>query len=414
MHLTDTIVIGGGQAGLAASYHLAAHDHHHVVLERGRVGQRWRAGVWDSLRMLSPNWLNTLPGWGCHGADRDGYASAAEFTANLAAYADSFNAPVIEEAGVQGLRLVRIRFEVTTPVGSWRAANVVIATGWCDLPLVPDLARDLDARMHQVTPNEYWNPASMPAGGVLAVGASATGVALAHELSAAGRSVTLAVGRHRRLPRIYRGRDIFWWLLRLGLFDTTIDAVSDSARAPFEPSFQVAGRPDRRTVDLASLQSNGVRLVGRVSAADGNQVRLSRDLPDLLADADRRLRRLLAAVDAHIDAAGNGRDHPPSSSFARVAVPSKVESLDLRRAGIRTVVWATGHRRAYPWLDAPVLDERGEIRQRHGLTPIPGMYVLGHRFQHYRSSNWVCGVGRDATHVTDHILARQQCRSPRV
>ena len=414
MHLTDTIVIGGGQAGLAASYHLAAHDHHHVVLEWGRVGQRWRSGVWDSLRMLSPNWLNTLPGRGFHGADRDGYASAAEFAANLAGYAASFGAPVVEGAGVQDLRLVRERFEVTTPVGSWRAANVLIATGWCDLPLVPDLARDLDARMHQVTPNEYRNPASMPAGGVLVVGASATGVQLAHELSAAGRSVTLAVGRHRRLPRIYRGRDIFWWLLRLGLFDTTIETVRDSGRAPFEPSFQVAGRPDRHTVDLASLQSDGVRLVGRVSAADGNRARLSSDLPDLLADADRRLHRLLAAVDAHIDAAGDGRDHPPSPPSGRMAVPTKVETLDLRLAGIRTVVWATGHRRAYPWLDVPVLDERGEIRQRHGVTPIPGMSVLGHRFQHYRSSNWVCGVGRDAAHVTDHILARRQCRSPRV
>ena len=414
MHLTDTIVIGGGQAGLAASYHLAAHDHHHVVLERGRVGQGWRSGVWDSLRRLSPNWLNTLPGWGFHGADRDGYGSAAEFAANLAGYAASFGAPVVEGAGVQDLRLVGERFEVTTPVGSWRAANVVIATGWCDLPLVPDLARDLDARMHQVTPNESWNPASMPAGGVLVVGASATGVQLAHELSAAGRSVTLAVGRHRRLPRIYRGRDIFWWLLRLGLFDTTIETVRDSGQAPFEPSFQVAGRPDRHTVDLASLQSDGVRLVGRVSAADGNRVRLSSDLPGLLADADRRLHRLLAAVDAHIDAAGNGRDHPPSPPFARMAVPSKVETLDLRLAGIRTVVWATGHRRAHPWLDVPVLDERGEIQQRHGVTPIPGMYVLGHRFQHYRSSNCVSGVGRDAAQVTDHILTRRQCRSPRV
>ena len=414
MHLTDTIVIGGGQAGLAASYHLAAHDHHHVVLERGRLGQRWRSGVWDSLRMLSPNWLNNLPGRGFHGADRDGYASAAEFASNLAGYAASLGAPVVEGAGVKDLRLVPGRFEVTTPVGSWRAANVLIATSWCDLPLAPDLARDLDARMHQVTPNEYWNPASMPAGGVLAVGASATGVALAHELSAAGRSVTLAVGRHRRLPRIYRGRDIFWWLLRLGLFDTTIETVRDSGRAPFSPSLQVAGGPDRHRVDLASLQSDGVRLVGRVSAADGNRVRLSSDLPDLCADADRRLHWLLAAVDAHIDAAGNGRDHPPSPPFARMAVPSNVATLDLRLAGIRTVVWATGHRRAYPWLDVPVLDQRGEIRQRHRVTPIPGMYVLGHRFQHYRSSNWVCGVGHDAAHVTDLILARRPCRSPRV
>ena len=414
MQVTDTIVIGGGQAGLAASYHLTAHGHHHVVLERGRVGQRWRTGVWDSLRMLSPNWINALPGWGYHGTDPDGYAPAVDFAANLDGYAASFGAPVIEGAAAQNLRPVRERFEVTTPVGSWRARHVIIATGWCDLPLVPDLARNLDAHIHQVTANEYRNPHSLPAGGVLVVGASATGVQLADELHGAGRPVTLAIGRHRRMPRLYRSKDIFWWLQRLGMLDTTIDAVHDPGQAPFEPSLQVSGRPDQRTVDLATLQSEGVRLLGRVTAADGHRIRLSSDLPTLLGDVDRRLRRFLCAIDAHIEAVGNEDDLPPAAPYAQVALPRRREELDLRRAGIRTVIWATGHRRVYPWLDAPVLDARGEIRQQHGVTPIPGMYILGQRFQHYRSSSWVCGVGRDAAHVTDHILSKRLCRSHHV
>jgi putative flavoprotein involved in K+ transport len=299
------------------------------------------------------------------------------------------------------------QFEVATGRAAWLATSVVIATGWCDRPAVPAAAHALPADIHQIVPGEYRNPGSLPGGGVLVVGASATGVQLADELRAAGRDVTIAVGRHTRMPRNYRGMDIYWWLDRLGVLDTTIDEMPDRLRARHEPSAQLVGRPDRRRLDLATLQADGVHLAGRVLAIDGHRVRLAADLAATLAAADQRMRRLLRRIDRHIEAHGLRHEMPAADSIPAVALTRDVRDLDLGAAGIGTVVWATGYRRSYPWLRLPVLDRSGEIRQRRGRTPEPGLYVLGLRFQHYRSSNFIGGVGRDAAFVADHTVRGQ-------
>jgi len=402
LHTTGTVVIGAGQAGLAASRHLADRGHDHVVLERARVGQRW-LGMWDSLRLLTPNWMNNLPGRPYRGPDPDGFAAAATVTRDLADYARSFGAPVVVNAAVTGLSRQGNGFEVVTDGAVWRAAQVVLATGWCDRPAIPAAAEGLPASVHQLAPDGYRNPDSVPPGGVLVVGASATGVQLADELRAAGRDVTIAVGGHTRVPRTYRGMDIYWWLDRLGALDRTIDQLPDPARARHEPSAQLVGSPGRRTLDLTTLQADGVRLVGRVLAADGHRVRLAADLPATTLAADVRMRRLLGRIDRHVDECGlraevGEPDHPRTIAPARIVL-----DLDLRAAGIGTVLWATGHRRAYPWLHLPVLDAHGEIRQRRGRTPVPGLYVLGQRFQYRRDSNFIGGVGRDAATIADHI-----------
>jgi putative flavoprotein involved in K+ transport len=408
MRTADTVIIGAGQAGLAASRCLTDHGHDHVVLESGRIGQRWRSGTWDSLHLLTPNWLNALPGRPYRGTDPDGFVSAAAFTDHLADYARSFDAPVEERAGVRRLHRRNGRLELVTDDEVWRAGNVVIATGWCDQPAIPTMASALAADLHQVTPSGYRNPDALPPGGVLVVGASATGVQLADELAAAGRDVTLAVGGHTRLPRRYRGMDIYWWLARIGHLDRTIDEMPDRSRARREPSAQLVGTPAHRTLDLTTLQADGVRLVGRATAADGHRVRLAPDLPATVAAAEARMRRLLGGIDEHIDA--NGLRHEmlepqPTPALARSDV---VTELDLRAAGVRTIVWATGHRRSYPWLRLPgLLEQHGEIRQCRGHTPMPGLYVLGQRFQHRRSSNLIGGVGRDAAVVADHIVGRR-------
>jgi putative flavoprotein involved in K+ transport len=271
---------------------------------------------------------------------------------------------------------------------------------------VPAAARALPTDIHQVVPGAYRNPGSLPDGGVLVVGASATGAQLADELRAAGRDVTIAVGRHTRMPRNYRGMDIYWWLDRLGLLDTTIDEMPDRLLARHEPPAQVVGRPDHRRLDLATLQADGVRLAGRVLAIDGHRVRLATDLPATVAAADQRMRQLLRRIDQHIEASGLGHEMPAADRPPAVAPARAVGDLDLRAAGIGTVVWATGYRRCYPWLRLPVLDPSGEIRQHRGRTPVPGLYVLGQRFQHYRSSNFIGGVGRDSAFVADHIAGR--------
>jgi putative flavoprotein involved in K+ transport len=413
---TDTVVIGAGQAGLAASRCLSDRSVDHVVLERGHVAERWRSERWDSLRLLTPNWMTHLPGWSYTGPDPHGYMTAGEVVRFFEAYAATADAPVHGDSAVVGLRHGGTddgtAFTVETTADSWRCRNVVVATGWCDRPAVPAMASGLDAGIAQVSPSRYRNPGSLPDGGVLVVGASATGVQLADELATAGRHVVLAVGSHSRLPRSYRGMDIFWWLQRIGSLDRTIDDVPDPVAARTEPSLQLVGRPGHRTLDLRSLQAGGVRLAGRLRGLDGTRATFAPDLSRTIACADARMRRVLRDVDAHIDATGLTAevldpDAPPSVTVAAGAVDDR---LDLGDAGITSVVWATGYRRAYPWLHVPVLGDDGEIRQRRGVTPVPGLYVLGQRFQHFRSSNFIEGVGRDAEFVADHLVRRPRPR----
>ncbi len=403
MPTIDTIVVGAGQAGLAASRCLTARGRDHVVLERGRLGERWHSDTWDSLHLLTPNWMNTLPDWAYRGGDPDGFMSAAEFAAHLADYARSFAAPVEGDTRVDAVRRNGDGFVVDTDRGRYRAADVIVATGWCDQPAIPAVAHGLDAGVVQIAPHAYRRPGELPPGGVLVVGASATGVQLADELRRSGRDVALAVGAHTRVPRHYRGIDIFWWLGRIGLLDRTIDQMPDAARARREPSLQLVGGPVHRSLDLTTLQATGVRLVGRVAAVDGARVRLADDLARTVADAHRGAARLLAAIDCHIDEQGLQDEFLDPEPLAKVPLEPAVEELDLRSEGITSIVWATGHRRNYDWLQVPVLDASGEIRQRRGVTPVPGLYVLGQRFQYRRSSNFIGGVGRDATFVADHI-----------
>lgn len=406
MSTIDTLIIGGGQAGLATSRWLTAHGLDHVVLERGRVGERWRGEVWDSLHLLTPNWSNNLPGWACAPHDPHGFLPAARFAEHLADYARSFDAPVQASCLVERVRRAPGGgFEVVTDGGTWHAQQVVLATGWCDEPAVPELAQGIDPDVLQLAPRDYRNPQTLPDGGVLVVGASATGVQLADELRAAGRDVTIAVGRHSRMPRNYRGMDIFWWLDRLGTLDRTLDELPDRHAARTEPSLQLVGRPDGRSLDLATLQAAGVRLAGRLVGADGRRLRFAADLPNTVGAADARLRRVVASIDAYIDRHGLAAEMLAPEPFPSAQVEGAIERIDLRAEGIGTVIWATGHRRPYRWLQIPVLDEHGEIRQRQGVTPVPGLYVVGQRFQHWRRSNFIGGVGRDAALVARHIAA---------
>jgi putative flavoprotein involved in K+ transport len=407
-----TVVIGAGQAGLAASRCLSARGIEHVLLERGRVAERWRSERWDSLRLLTPNWMSRLPEWSYMGPDPHGYMTAAEVTSYLQAYADTSGAPVVEDSPVTRLEHVDDgRLSVETSTTRWLASNVVIATGWCDLPAIPAVARRLRPAVTSVTPSSYRNPGSLPAGAVLVVGASATGVQLADELVRSGRDVTLAVGRHTRLPRRYRGMDIWWWLDRIGSLDRTIDELPDPVAATREPSVQLVGRPDHTDVDLPALVARGVRLAGRVVDVDGDDIRFANDLGTTVAAADARMRRTLGQIDAHIDAAGLATEVlDPEPRGAVVATDAPV-AVNLRRRGVGAVVWATGFRRTYPWLDLPILDEHGEIRQRRGVTPVEGVYVLGQRFQFRRRSNFLDGVGLDAELVADHLANRDRARS---
>ncbi|MGK7867962.1 NAD(P)-binding domain-containing protein [Falsiroseomonas sp. E2-1-a20] len=400
MRSIDVAILGAGQAGLAMSQVLGRRGIGHVVLERGRIGERWRSERWDSLRLLTPNWLNRLPGQPWQGADPDGFLTMAELADWLETYARQGAAPVQAGTMVRSVRRFGSGYLVETSRGAWMAGAVVIATGHCDRPFVPGCARDLPAGVDQVTPTAYRNPASLPAGGVLVVGASASGVQIAEELRRAGRDVTLSVGSHTRLPRRFRGRDILWWMDRAGVLTDRAEAVGDLRRALAQPSLQLVGHPDGRTLDLGVLARIGVRLAGRSLGIEAGVLRLAADLPETTGAAQHRLDRLLARLDPVADAEGA----PPEAWPAPLPpLPSGPQRLDFAAERIGTVVWATGFRRDYAWLRVPVLDADGEIRHRGGITPAAGLFVLGLRFLRHRSSSFIGGVGRDAEALADPI-----------
>jgi putative flavoprotein involved in K+ transport len=324
----------------------------------------------------------------------------------LERYARSFAAPVEQGTTVLSVAAVDGGHRVVTDKDTWEAPSVVIATGHCDTPLVPRFAAALADDVVQLVPSRYRHPDQLPPGGVLVVGASASGVQIADEIHASGRPVTLAVGRHTRLPRVYRGRDILWWFDAMGIFDESIGDVYDPAVSLSQPSLQLVGRADRATLDLPALRSRGVRLAGRATGADGRRVFFADDLVAYTVAADARLARLIQRIDIFAGRTGLDREVGPAEPFRPFLWPDAGPAeIDLRAEGIRTVVWATGFRRLYPWLQVPVLDARGEIRHDGGVTPFPGLYVIGLYFLRRRKSSFIDGVGRDAMELATHLAA---------
>ena len=407
MHHIDTVVIGAGHAGLAVSRLLTAAGHEHVVLDRGRVAERWRSERWDSLHLLTPNWMTRLPGFSYRGPDPDGHLPAHRLVRHLETYAASFRAPVLTDTGVRQVARSGDGYRVDTDRGGWTARSVVIATGPGEQPHLPDSPWRPDPGVHVLPASRYRNPQLLPPGGVLVVGASSSGVQVADELARAGREVVVAVGRHTRVPRSYRGMDLFWWLERTGRLARTIDEVADVAAARREPSLQLVGRgtPGQlpADLDLATLQARGVRLTGRVAGIEGTAVRLQDDLGHSVGDAERRLERLLDSVDRHIDEHGLTAEVWPARRPRPVPIPRAPTRVDLRGDGIGTVLLATGHRPHHPWLRVPVTAADGSISQYRGVTPAPGLYVVGQRFQHRRDSSFLDGARHDAAAVVGHL-----------
>lgn len=405
MRTIDTIIIGGGQAGLALSRSLTDRGVAHVIFERGRIGERWRNERWESLRLLTPRWQSRLPGFRYTGDDPDGYMSSGEVVDYLESYASSFAAPVHEGVSVTRVVPHPDGFEVFTDAGAWRSRAVVIATGDCQMPAVPALAADLDPSLHQTDPTRYRNPDQLPTGGVLVVGASATGLQLAHEIHASGRPVTLSVSRHTRLPRTYRGRDILAWLDEMDVLSERAEDVRDLPSSRAQPSLQLVGTPGRRTLDLRTAQTLGIRLVGRTRSANGGLVRFDDNLTEDIVAADLKLVRLRRKIDEHIAASAWADLTPGPPPIDMIDVPEAPDSLDLGPEGIETVLWATGYRRSYPWLDVPVLDDSGEVLHDGGVTEWPGLYVMGLRFLRRRNSSFIDGQALDAEEIADHLLA---------
>lgn len=401
MH-TTSVVIGAGHAGLAMSHRLTERSIDHVVLERGEVANSWRTERWDSLRLLTPNWQSRLPGMRYDGNDPDGYMTMPEVAGFITDYATVIDAPIQTSTLVTRLSATHSGYEVVTDRGTWTCPTVVIASGAANVATVPALAHGVPDSIAMHTSMTYRSPDDLDDRGVLVVGASATGIQLSDEIHRSGRPVTIAVGEHVRLPRRHRGRDIFWWMEASGILDQRYDEVDDLIRARHLPSPQLIGSRAHRTLDLNTLADEGVRIVGRLVAVADGVAQFSGALANVCALADLKMKRLLDNFD--LWARENRHDCIEAPQpFEAARPPTKpVLDIDLRSGEIGTIVWATGYRPDYNWLDLPVLDRKGQIRHDGGvITGAPGSYLLGTNLLRRRRSSYINGAEAD----TDDLCA---------
>jgi putative flavoprotein involved in K+ transport len=402
-HVT-TVVIGAGHAGLATSRCLSERSIDHVVLERGEVANSWRHERWDSLRLLTPRWQSRLPGYQYAGDDPDGFMTTGEVVEFVSRFAVVSAAPVRTHTTVTSVKPIDDGYHVSTQNGDIRCRSVVLASGACNVASVPALREAVPATIPSFTPLDYRNPTQLPEGGVLIVGASATGVQLAHEIQRSGRPVTLSVGEHVRLPRIYRGRDVLWWMEASGVWNQRYDEIEDLTRARALPSPQLVGTPERMTLDLNTLSAAGVEIVGRLAAVRDGRALFSGGLRNQFALADLKMDRLLDTFDEWARGRGREADVGAPERFEPSRAPASSRlSLDLTSGEIRSIIWATGFRPDYSWLDVPVVDRKGHLRHDGGVVDAPGLYAMGLPVLRRRKSTFIHGAEDDARDVVEHL-----------
>ncbi len=406
----DTVVVGGGQAGLSTSAHLGARGIDHVVFEKHRIGHAWRHQRWDAFCLVTPNWQCQLPGFPYAGPDPKGFMPRDEIVAYVEAFAAHIEAPVREGIGVS--RVGRDRsgvFRVDTEAGSVTADAVVMAISAYHAPNLPGMAARLASEIHQIHSSQYRNPEALPEGGVVVVGSGQSGCQIAEDLHLAGRQVHLVVGSAPRCPRVYRGRDAVEWLSDLGQYDIPVDRHPKGDAVRKQANHYLTGRDGGRDIDLRRFAREGMQLHGRLRGIDGTRLRFGDDLKQNLDNADAVYNGICALIDRHIAEAGI--DAPPGELYAPVWRPDAMpDRLDLEAAGVTSVVWATGFRSDWSLVDLPLCDEAGYPRHQRGITPIDGLYVVGMPWLHTWGSGRFLNVGRDARHIAEHIQDRMAVR----
>lgn len=401
----DTLVIGGGQAGLAASEHLTNSNVPHLVIERKRIAERWRSERWDSLVANGPAWHDRFPNMTFEDTAPDGFAGKDSIVGYFEAYAKQINAPI--RCGVEVITLSRkpdgSGFIAETSHGRIEAKNVVAATGPFQKPVIPPVVPK-DCGITQIHSASYRNPVELPEGGVLVIGAGSSGVQIADELARSGRKVHLAVGPHNRPPRRYRGKDFVWWLGALGLWNMeTPDPSTEHV------TIAVSGARGGHTVDFRDLAAQGITLVGRAQSYGNGIMHFAPDLAKNIAMGDADYLSVLDAADAYIER--EGLDLPDEPEARRIGaepdcVSNPILDLDLARAGITTIIWATGYALDFGWLNLDVMDERGRPAHQRGVSAVPGFYFLGLAWLSRRASPFIWGVWHDARYIAEHIAAQ--------
>ncbi|MCY4051805.1 MAG: NAD(P)-binding domain-containing protein [Gammaproteobacteria bacterium] len=412
MRTIDCVIVGAGHSGLAASYFLQESGIEHIILERGEIAHSWKNERWDSMRLLTPNHQVRLPGFRYSGDNPDGYLTVAETVKFIEEYAQFINAPVLCNQEVLSVDSNPLGFSIVTNNDEYITPSLVVASGACNLPSFPPCAEKLPESIPSIHPLEYRNPEQLPPGKVLVVGASATGVQLAHEIHTSGKPVILSVAEHVRLPRVYRSKDILWLMETVGILDERYDEIDDLVRARSIPSPQLMGTPDRKTIDLNTLSDMGVQIRGQLMEIRGNEVLFSGSLKNHCELADLKMNRLLKTIDEWINEKGLEAKFDEPERFAETRVEkSPPLTLDLQKENIQSVIWATGFAPDYRWLNLPILDRKGRIRHQAGVAAWPGLYLLGATFMTRRKSTYIHGAEDDAREVCEHLTAYLRKRS---
>lgn len=399
---TDTLVVGGGQAGLAMSEHLSKNEIPHIVLESHRIAERWRTGRWDSLVANGPAWHDRFPGMTFPNIDGDDFATKEEVAAYFEAYSQQIDAPIRCGVRVESVEanIGRSGFRVQTSSGVIEAKNVVAATGPFQTPVIPKVVPDLQG-LTQIHSCDYRNPEQMPQGAVLVVGAGSSGTQIAEELMRSGKKVYLSVGPHDRPPRSYRGHDFVWWLGVLGKWDAPASDPNSE-----HVTIAVSGARGGNTVDFRHLSSQGMTLVGLTEGFNNGKLSFKQDLADNVRRGDENYLSLLDEADAYI--ARNGIDLPLEPDARLIApdpdcISNPILEMDLNEAGITSIIWATGYSSDYSWLKVDAVDENGRPKHQRGISSEPGIYFIGLPLQTGRGSSFIWGVWYDAKFLADHI-----------
>jgi len=403
----DTIVVGGGQAGLAMSEHLSQCGVPHLVLERHRIAERWRSERWDSLVANGPAWHDRFPGMEFPDAHPDSFPPKEKVADYFVAYGEMIAAPVRCGVEVRKVRRNEGRpgFLVETSDGTFEASNVVAATGAFQCPIIPKVVPE-DAGIVQIHSTGYRNPGQLPDGAVLIVGAGSSGVQIADELSRAGRRVYLSVGPHQRPPRAYRGRDYCWWLGVLGKWDAETPGPGTE-----HVTIAVSGAHGGYTIDFRRLAARGMTLVGMTQSYENGMLTFAPDLADNIAYGDANYMAVLDEADAYV--LRNGLDLPEEPDARRIGpdlecMTNPIRELNLKGAGVTSIIWATGFTSDYSWLKVDAFDEKGKPKHQRGVSSEPGIYFLGLSWQSRRGSAFIWGVWHDAKHLADRIATQRR------
>ena len=397
------VIVGGGQAGLAISWHLVRSGVRHVVLERDTMMHSWSDQRWDTFCLVTPNWQCKLPGYHYDGPDPDGFMVGKEIVEWLEGYVASFDPPVREGTAVSSCRPTRLGFEVRTSGGTILADQVVVATGGYHTPRVPRMAERLPEHVLQVHSSQYRNPQQLPDGPVLVVGTGQSGAQIAEDLHIAGRDVHLAVGNAPRFARRYRGRDVISWMHDTGHYDKPVTDKPVEERTQDRTNHYVTGRDGGRDIDLRAFAVQGMKLHGHLTSIGEGQLRFAGDLESSLDAADAVYNGINELIDAYIDE--NGIDAGGPSRYTPVWRPYGYHGSKLAADDLAAVVWATGFTRDYRWLHAPVFDGAGDPQHLRGVTPVDGLYFIGLPWLHTWGSGRFAGIERDAAHLAEQMSA---------